>query len=148
MDVTGKYTEVLIRWMERIDAGQPPLIFGDGRQTMDLIHVGDVARANILAATAPVSDVALNVGTETETSLLELAASLASVMGRDDLVPEHRPERAVNPVSRRLADTAAARRLLGFEAELSLEAGLRSLVDWWRRDRDRIETTRELAAVR
>src|SRR5262245_53140719 len=49
MDIHGKYTEVLIRWMERIAAGQPPLILGDGSQTMDFVYIEDVARANILA---------------------------------------------------------------------------------------------------
>ena len=51
MDIHGKYTEVLIRWMERLDAGQPPLILGDGTQTMDFVVCRDVARANVLALT-------------------------------------------------------------------------------------------------
>ena len=50
MDIHGLYTEVLIRWMERIEAGQPPLILGDGTQTMDFVYVADIARANLLAA--------------------------------------------------------------------------------------------------
>ena len=53
MDVHGLYTEVLVRWMERIADGQPPLIFGDGRQTMDFVFTADIARANVLAAAEP-----------------------------------------------------------------------------------------------
>lgn len=131
MDVHGRYTEVLVRWMERIADGLPPLVFGDGRQTMDFVHVRDVARANVLAATSGVVEGAYNVASGTETSLLELAEALLRVMG-SDLAVEHGPERAVNGVPRRLADTAAARRDLGFVAEVGLEQGLRELVDWWR----------------
>jgi UDP-glucose 4-epimerase len=134
MDVHGKYTEVLIRWLERLEAGQPPLIFGNGAQTMDFVHVRDVARANLLAATAPASDVALNVGTGVETSLLELAATLGETFGRPGLAPEFRPERAVNPVSRRLADTTAARRRIGFVARIGLREGLGDLLEWWRNE--------------
>ena len=50
MDIHGLYTEVLIRWMERIEAGEPPLILGDGQQTMDFVYTTDIARANLLAA--------------------------------------------------------------------------------------------------
>lgn len=134
MDIHGKYTEVLIRWMERITRGEPPVIFGDGLQTMDFIHVRDVARANILAAEAPVTDAVFNVGAGSETSLLDLAHILAEVMGRPDLVPVFQPERAVNPVRRRLADTEAARRALGFAATITPAAGLAELVDWWREE--------------
>ncbi|MBV8091817.1 MAG: NAD-dependent epimerase/dehydratase family protein, partial [Acetobacteraceae bacterium] len=135
MDIHGRYTEVLIRWMERLEAGLPPIIFGDGKQTMDMVHVRDVARANVLAAAAPATDVVLNVGSGTETSLLELAQLLAKVMGRGSLTPVHEAERAVNPVPRRLASTEAARRRVGFEASISLEEGLRELVAWWRAEK-------------
>jgi UDP-glucose 4-epimerase len=131
MDIHGKYTEVLIRWMERIAAGQPPLILGDGRQTMDFVYIEDVARANILALRSDVTDDVFNVGSGTETSLNELAAALLAVMG-SDLEPEYGPERKVNPVSRRLADTTKAERLLDFRARVSLEDGLARLVEWWR----------------
>jgi UDP-glucose 4-epimerase len=131
MDVHGLYTEVLVRWMERIEDGLPPLIFGDGRQTMDFVHTRDVARANILAAGSGAVEGVYNIASGAETSLLELAEALLRAMD-SDLCVEHGPERAVNGVVKRQADTAAASRDLGFTAETGLEEGLRELVDWWR----------------
>ncbi|MBP1806810.1 SDR family NAD(P)-dependent oxidoreductase [Rubellimicrobium aerolatum] len=135
MDIHGRYTEVMVRWMERIAAGEPPLVFGDGSQTMDLIHVRDVARSNILAASAPASDSVYNVGSETETSLLELAGIFAAAMGRPDLKPVHMAERKVNPVPRRLASTRLAREELGFEAQVRPEEGIRDLIAWWQTEK-------------
>jgi UDP-glucose 4-epimerase len=139
MDVHGRHTEVLVRWMERIEAGLPPLIFGDGAQTMDFVHVRDVARANLLAATrAPsgeANDGAFNVASGTETSLAALAQVLAEVMGRPALTPAFEAAREVNSVERRLANVEKARRLLGFAAEIPLREGLRDLVEWWRTQR-------------
>jgi UDP-glucose 4-epimerase len=134
MDVHGLYTEVLVRWMERISENLPPLIFGDGSQTMDFVYVEDIARANVLAATADVTDAVFNVATGVETSLAELAGTLLKVMG-SDLSVEFGPERAVNKVSRRLAETARAREQLGFQAQIGLQEGLTRLVDWWRAER-------------
>jgi len=141
MDTFGAYTEVLIRWMERIAAGQPPLIFGNGLQTMDFIYVEDIARANILAAQAEVSDEVFNIASGTETSLNELADTLLKVMA-SNLRPEYGPERKVNPVPRRLADIGKARRLLAFEAQVPLEDGLRRLVAWWQSERSATEAIR------
>ena len=130
MDIHGKYTEVLIRWIERIAVGQPPLILGDGNQTMDFVYIDDVARANILALQSDLGDEVFNIASGVETSLNELAATLLKVMG-SDLKPEYGPERKVNPVSRRLADVSKAERLLGFRAKISLDEGLKRLVRWW-----------------
>jgi UDP-glucose 4-epimerase len=134
MDAFGAYTEVLIRWMERIAAGQAPIILGDGTQTMDFVHVRDIARANILAARANVSDEVFNVASGTETSLRGLAEMLLKVMG-SHLQPEFGPARKVNPVPRRLASTEKARRMIGFEATISMEEGLKGLVGWWQEQR-------------
>jgi UDP-glucose 4-epimerase len=130
MDIHGLYTEVLIRWMERIAAGEPPLIMGDGTQTMDFVHVHDIARANVLAARAPVTDTVYNIACGVETSLRELADGLLTAMG-SDLTPVHGPPRSVNSVTRRLADISAAERELGWRPEIDLDAGLRGLVRWW-----------------
>ena len=134
MDIHGVYTEVLVRWMERINAGEPPLILGDGTQTMDFVSVEDIARANVLAAESDVTDAVFNVASGVETSLKDLASMLLRVMG-SDLPVVHGPERAVNKVSRRLADTSLARDRLGFEAKIDLEEGLTRLVEWWRANR-------------
>jgi UDP-glucose 4-epimerase len=134
MDIHGKYTEVLIRWMERLEAGEPPLILGDGTQTMDFVYVEDIARANVLGLASDVSDEVFNVASGTETSLNDLAAALSRVMGKH-AAPEYGPARGVNPVPRRLASTAKAERMLGFRAQVPLDDGLRRMVDWWRSER-------------
>lgn len=131
MDINGVYTEVLIRWMDLIDKGEAPLIFGDGTQTMDFVYIDDVARATILAVQSDATDVVANVASGVETSLNQLAMALIRTMG-SSVEPVHVELRKVNPVSRRLADTSTAKELFGFEAEVSLEDGLARLVEWWR----------------
>src|SRR3954464_1861823 len=131
MDAFGVYTEVMIRWMERLSKGQPCLILGDGAQTMDFIFVTDIARANLRAATSSITDDVLNIASGTETSLTELATVLGRVMGVD-LPPEYGPARKATPVWRRLADVEKAQRRLGFKTQVSLEDGLRRLVSWWK----------------
>ncbi|MEO3807839.1 NAD-dependent epimerase/dehydratase family protein [Sphaerisporangium sp. B11E5] len=135
MDIHGLYTEVLIRWMERIESGTPPLILGDGLQTMDFVYTQDIARANLLAAASDATDRVFNIASSAETSLRELAETLMRVMGREDLGLEFGPARAVNGVTRRLADVSAAAEALGWKAEIGLEEGLRRLVSWWRSER-------------
>ncbi|GAA2982210.1 UDP-glucose 4-epimerase [Microbacterium terrae] len=147
MDVHGFYTEVLVRWMERIADGLPPIIFGDGQQTMDFVVSTDIARANILAAQSGVGEGVYNIASGTETSLLELAELLLAVMN-SDLDVEFGPARGVNDVVRRLADTSAAERDLGFTATIGLEEGLRGLVEWWRPLREEIAAGRALQGDR
>ena len=85
------------------------------------------------------TDEVFNVASGTETSLLELAQMLLDVMG-SDLPVEHGPARAVNGVTRRLADTSAATQRLGFTAEVGLEEGLTRLVEWWRGEKAGVPT--------
>jgi UDP-glucose 4-epimerase len=144
MDIYGAYTEVLIRWMERIAAGTPPLILGDGDQTMDFVYIEDIARANILAAKSPVTDDVFNVASGVETSLDDLANALLKVMG-SSLKPEYGPARKVNAVPRRLAEVGNAKNKIGFEAQVSLEQGLQKLVEWWKASR--AVTVTETASV-
>jgi UDP-glucose 4-epimerase len=133
MDIHGVYTEVLIRWMERIARNQPPLIFGDGKQTMDFVYIEDIARANILAASANITDEVFNIASGVETSLNDLAQTLSTVMG-SSLKPEYGPPRKINSVPRRLADIRKAKEMLNFETSVSLEEGLNYLVKWWQKE--------------
>jgi UDP-glucose 4-epimerase len=137
MDIHGKYTEVLIRWMERIEAGQPPLILGDGKTSMDFIYIDDIARANVAGLKSDVSDEVFNVASGVETTLNDLAEALMRVMGKK-LQPEYGPERKVNAVPRRLASTEKAKRLLGWESQVDLEEGLDRLVTWWRANKEHV----------
>ncbi|MFJ3175921.1 SDR family NAD(P)-dependent oxidoreductase [Streptomyces roseus] len=146
MDIHGLYTEVLIRWMERITAGEPPLILGDGTQTMDFADVRDIARANLLAAESDLTDEVFNIASGTETSLRDLAVGLLEAMGAQAMEPEHGPARAVNGVTRRLADTSQASGRLGFTAEIDMRRGLRDLVEWWRAERAADAAARSAAA--
>lgn len=130
MDVFGVYTEVMIRWLERLSNGESPIIFGDGTQTMDFVYVKDVARCNLLAMASDVSDQVFNVGSGTETSLLELCRMLCAAAGQPHLEPTFAPVRKVNPVTRRVASVERARDLLGFEAGIGLHDGLSELVEW------------------
>jgi UDP-glucose 4-epimerase len=118
MDAFGAYTEVMIRWLERLSQGKPPQIFGDGSQTMDFVFVGDVARANLLAAVSETTDDVMNVGTGVETSLNELE-------------PVHVEARTVNGVTRRCASTTNARDRIGFTTSVGLREGLGELVAWY-----------------
>jgi UDP-glucose 4-epimerase len=129
MDLTGVYTEVLIRWLDAIEAGKPPLIFGDGEQSMDFVFIDDVAKANILSLQSDVTDEVFNVGTGVQTNLNQLCAALLKISG-SSLKPEYREARAVANVTRRRAAIEKAEKMLDFRATISLEEGLRKLTEW------------------
>jgi UDP-glucose 4-epimerase len=129
MDLDGVYTEVLIRWMDAIQSGKPPKIFGDGTQSMDFVYVEDVARANIAGLISDVTDEVFNVGTGVQTTLNELSKLLLTIYG-SPLTPEYFPARNVNNVQARRAATRKAETMLGFKAKIDLDSGMRALVAW------------------
>ncbi|MGE3272782.1 MAG: NAD-dependent epimerase/dehydratase family protein [Chloroflexota bacterium] len=132
MDVFGAYTEVMIRWLERLSRGEPPIIFGDGLQTMDFIYVEDVAEAYIKAMASDVSDEVFNCGTGIETSLRDLCTQLCIAAGHPEMEPVYAPARTVANVTRRQACTRLARERVGWEARTPLADGLNKLVAWHR----------------
>jgi UDP-glucose 4-epimerase len=136
MDYKGTYVSVIMKVLDRIDAGEAPVIFGDGSQAYDFVHVGDVARANILALKSDSStDRNYNVGTGVKTTIKELVDALLEITG-SDLEPEYKPQEQMF-VTHRVGSTENAERDLGFTAEIPYEDGLRSVVEWRRSDERR-----------
>lgn len=129
MNLFGPEVEVLVRWLDRLDEGLPPLIFGDGKQTLDWIYIDDIAEANWLALLSQESGEVFNVCTGRETSISELLGLLLSLRGLK-LKPEFREGRAVNQVPRRFGSTEKAKKQLGFSARVPLEDGLKEFVEW------------------
>ena len=135
MDYKGTYVSVIMKVLDRIDAGERPVIFGDGSQAYDFVHVGDVARANILAMKSDATDVNLNVGTGVRTSIKELVDVLLEETGAK-IEPEYRADEQMF-VTHRVGATEQAEALIGFRAELPYRAGLRSVIEWRRSDQRR-----------
>jgi len=130
MDTDGKYTEVMIKWLDCIRDNKQPAIYGDGTDSMDFVHVKDIAHANVLALISDVTDEAFNVGDQIETSLSDLLNALLKV-NRSQLKPIFKEANSINPVSRRLADISKASKLLGYKPAITLEKGLKELTDWY-----------------
>lgn len=130
MDTDGKYTEVMIKWLDCIRDNKQPAIYGDGTDSMDFVHVKDIAHANVLALISDVTDEAFNVGDQIETSLSDLLNALLKV-NKSQLKPIFKEANSINPVSRRLADISKASKLLGYKPAITLEQGLKELTDWY-----------------
>jgi UDP-glucose 4-epimerase len=124
-DVHGEAGVVAI-FSGRVAEGRTPTVFGDGRQTRDWVEVGDVVRANLLAATSDASD-PINIGRGQETSVLDLLSALGEVSDRPLAEPVFEPERA-GEVRRSCLDVARAERELGWKAEVELRSGLRRIL--------------------
>jgi UDP-glucose 4-epimerase len=137
MDYKGTYVSVIMKVLDRIDAGEPPLIFGDGSQAYDFVHVTDVARANILALQSDATDEFFNIGIGVKTTIRELVDLLLRITN-SDVEPEYRPGEQMF-VTHRVGSTDKAERLLGFRAVIPLEQGLRSVVEWRRDDTAPVE---------
>ena len=130
-DPQSEYSAVIPRFVSMILSGSRPVIYGDGEQSRDFVFVGDVAKANLLAATVPgVAGGTFNVGRGERTTLLELLTRLREILGQD-IEPIHEPAR-VGDVRDSLADISQARSRLGFEPEVSIADGLARSVDYYR----------------
>lgn len=140
--LSNPYTGVLAIFASRLMNGNPPLIFEDGRQLRDFVHVRDVARACRAAIEAPpAADGAYNIGSGRSVSILELADQLRALLGRQDLKPQLLGRYRIGDVRHCFADIAKARRGLGFEPAVALDDGMAELADWVSREtpRDQVD---------
>ncbi len=133
MDYKGTYVSVIMKVLDRIDQGLAPLIFGDGSQAYDFVHVDDVARCNVLAMKADASDQFFNVGMGVKTTINELVSMLLEITG-SKVKPEYRPQEQMF-VTHRVGSTEKAEKLLGFRARVPLREGLETVVAWRKADR-------------
>jgi UDP-glucose 4-epimerase len=139
-DHYGAYVGVMLKVLDRVDAGQAPVIFGDGSQSYDFVYVGDVARANLAALRSTVTDECFNVASGRATSINEVIRMLIELSG-SSIEPEYRPA-AQSFVSNRLASIDRTAEALGFRSEVDIREGISRLIAW---RREEIYRTQRLA---
>ncbi len=127
-DYRGAYIAVIMKILDNLDRGQPPVVFGDGSQAYDFVYVGDCARANICAAKADKTDTFCNVGKGVRTTIKELAELILEITKSDHQV-QYEPA-GLTFVKNRVGSTEKAQRVIGFEARTELRDGLEKLIAW------------------
>lgn len=123
--IEAYYTSVINHFIQRLRAGQPPVIDGKGEQSMDFIHVHDLARSVVLALESEQANVPINIGTGVDTSIAQLAKILIDAVGVD-VEPQFNPRDVL--VSRRAADITRAKEILGWEPTITVQQGMSELV--------------------
>jgi UDP-glucose 4-epimerase len=126
--IKGAYAQIVPRWYDMMTNGESVTIFGDGAQTMDMIYVTDIARANILAAKSDTDHEFLNVGTGLSTSVNQVFGILKDLTGYS-LEPTYKPV-DVNLVKRRQCSPVKAEQTIGFKASVMVPEGLKRYVQW------------------
>ena len=127
-DYKGTYIAVIMKMLDRLDQGLPPVLYGDGSQAYDFIYVTDCARANVCALKSDATDAFYNVGSGTRTSLRELAEMILELTG-SSLPIQYEPA-GKTFVTNRIGSTVKAEREIGFRTTVELRDGLRRLVEW------------------
>jgi dTDP-L-rhamnose 4-epimerase len=147
--LSNPYTGVCAIFSSRLLNDQAPMIFEDGEQSRDFVHVSDIVNANLLALETDKADYeTMNIGTGRATSVKQIAQLLAKGLGKD-IGPEIVGKYREGDIRHCVADISKARRMLGYEPKVTLEDGLVELLDWVRNQEadDRVQTaTAELAA--
>jgi UDP-glucose 4-epimerase len=129
-DYRGAYIAVIMKILDRIDQGLPPIVYGDGSQAYDFIYVSDCALANLCAAKTDTLDTFYNVGRGIQTTIKELAELILEITG-SNLRIQYEPS-GQTFVTNRIGSTEKAKRDLGFESQVGLREGIERLIEWRR----------------
>ena len=140
-DYQGAYIAVMHKILDRIEKGERPIVFGDGSQCYDFVHVSDVARANILAMKSDVTGKNYNVGRGIGTSIKELSEMLLK-LSNSDLEIQYEPQ-GMTFVTNRIGCAKAAKEDLGYEWSIDLEEGFKSLIEWRIKDQEALKQKQE-----
>jgi UDP-glucose 4-epimerase len=144
-DYQGAYIAVIMKILDRLDKGLPPIVYGDGSQAYDFIYVGDCAKANVCAMKADTSDAFYNVGTGVKTTIQELTELILEITG-SALSIRYEPS-GQTFVKNRVGCPEKAATEIDFKAEMPLRDGLRKLIEWRNSHKDEVAWRRKKAAV-
>jgi len=145
-DYRGAYIAVIMKMLDAIDRGEGPTILGDGSEAFDFVAVQDCAQANICAVSSDAKDRFYNVGTGKRTSLKELAQMLVDLTGCEKPI-QFAPRSQATLVRNRIGSPARAKSEIGFEAQVSLEDGLREVIQWRRAHIAEVDARRLKSAI-
>jgi UDP-glucose 4-epimerase len=138
-DYKGAYIAVIMKILDRLDQGFPPIVYGDGSQSYDFVYVEDVADADILGLKADTVDQFYNIGIGIKTSIKEITELILKITNSKVQI-DYRPE-GQTFVTNRIGSTLKAEKELGFKAKTGLEEGLKKLIEWRRLHKQRFGRT-------
>jgi UDP-glucose 4-epimerase len=142
-DYKGTYIAVMMKILDNLDKGLPPVVYGDGSQAYDFIYVSDVGLSNVCALKSDVPFGFYNVGRGIKTSIKELTEMILKIAG-SNLAIQYEPA-GMTFVTNRVGDPVAAERDLGFTWKVDLEEGLKRLIEWRKNNMDAVEQRRKKA---
>ncbi|MEG3436214.1 NAD-dependent epimerase/dehydratase family protein [Pannus brasiliensis CCIBt3594] len=145
-DYQGAYIAVIMKILDRLDRGLPPVIYGDGSQAYDFVYVGDCALANVRAMQAEATDAFYNVGTGVKTTLRELVELILEITGSNQEIQYEKGGQTF--VKNRVGCPRKAERELSFQARVNLRDGLEKLIYWRKQHQEIVELSRQKAENR
>ena len=142
-DYKGTYIAIIMKILDRIDKGLPPIVYGDGSQAYDFIYVSDIARANICAMKSDATNDFYNIATGKQTSIKDLTQTLLDLTESDLEIIYQEADQMF--VTSRIADVSKAKNELGFEYSIDIKEGLDKLIKWRREHIEQVNRRRDLA---